>query len=110
MVFKELMICLFLLNAIILTNLQIIHDQQDRCCTNVDKDLLLKVRELQLELSMYREQSVAIERLLRDKLSKVEHDYLAYRNESMDRYREQKESERLLLDRLNNVEHEFSAF
>ena len=92
------MICLFLLNAMMLTNGQVLTDQQDRCNSNVDNDLLLKIRELQLELSMYRKQSVELklelseyreqametEHRLQDQITQLTEEFAKYRNESMD--------------------------
>ena len=106
---KELMMCLFLLNEIILTNCQLIQDQQDRCTNNVDKDLLLKLRELQLELSVYRElmeQSIETTRLLQDRLSKVELDYSTFRNESMESELQLKEHIRLLKEEVEEYKNE----
>ena len=68
------------------------------------------MKELQLEFSAYREQAMKTERLLQDRLSQVEHDYSACRNESTEKRHEQKESERLLLDRLSNLEQNYSAY
>ena len=82
---KEFLMCLFLLNEIILTNFQVIHDQQNRCNSNVDKDLLLKVRELQLELIAYRDQAIKTERRLQDQLSQFKEEFAKYRNESIDK-------------------------
>ena len=81
MVYKNRMICLLLLNVIILTNLQVIHDQQDRCNGHVDKDLLLKVRELQLELSEYRKQAMETER----KLAQLQVEFAEYKNDSINK-------------------------
>ena len=72
------MLCLFLFNAIMLTDFQVINDQHDRCKSYVDYDLLLKVRDLQLELTAYREQS---ER----KLTQLEREFAEYKNESMNK-------------------------
>ena len=79
------MVCLFLLNAIMLTNCQVIHDKQDKCNSNVDKDLLLKVKELQLEFSAYREQAMETERRLQDQITQLKEEVAKYRNESMDK-------------------------
>ena len=68
------MICFFLLTEVIPTNVQIIHYQQDRCNSNVDNDLLLKVRDLQLES----------ERRLQDQLTQLKEEFAQYKNESMD--------------------------
>ena len=84
MAYKNLMICLFLLNAIMLKNCQVIHDHQDRCNGNVDKDLLLRVRELQLELSAYRKQSIESER----RLTQLKDEFEEYKNESMNQQTE----------------------
>ena len=96
---KEFMIFLFLLNEIMLTSFQLIHDQQDRCSSTVVNDLLLKVREMQLDLIAYREQSIE----LQDRLRKVENDYSAYRNESM-------ESERRLQNQITQLTEEFAEY
>ena len=71
---KDLMMCLFLLNEIILTNSQVINHQQDRCDSKIENDLLLKISEFQFEFSSYRDQAMKTERLLWDRLSKLEHD------------------------------------
>ena len=86
---KELLICFFLLNEMILANLQVIHDQQDRCNSNVDNDLLLKVRELQLELAAYREfmeQSMKTERRLQDQITQLKEEFEEYKNGSIDNH------------------------
>ena len=83
---KELLMCLFLLNDMILTNLQVIHNQQDRCNSNVDNDLLLKVREMQLELAAYREfmeQSMKTERLLQGQITQLIEEFEEYKNGSI---------------------------
>ena len=74
---KYLMICLFLLNATIPTNFQVINDRQDRCNSNGDNYLFLKVRELQLELSAlkkefaeYKNESIDKQTALEDELKR----------------------------------------
>ena len=99
MIFKNLMMCLIFLNAKIPTNFQVITDHKERCNSNVDNDLLLKVREMQLELIAYREQNME----LQDRLSNMEHDYSGYRNESM-------ESERRLQDQITQLKEDFAEY
>ena len=91
--------CLIFLNAMILTKFQVIHYKHERCNSGVNNDLLLKVREMQVELSTYREsmeQTMETERLLQDRLSKVEHDYLTFRNASIESKRQLQEQITLL--------------
>ena len=99
-----------------LTSFQLIHDQQDRCSSTVVNDLLLKVREMQLELNAYREQTMELQleliayreqskelQFLQDRLKNVEQDYSAYRNESA-------ESERRLRDQITQLTEEFAEY
>ena len=76
--------CFFLLNESLVTHVQVIYEQHNRCNNNGDNDLVLKIRELQLEFSAYRKRSIETERVLQDRLNKMEHDFPTYRNASME--------------------------
>ena len=98
--------CLLLLNVIILTNCQVIHDQPDKCNSNVDNDLLLKVRELQSELSTYHKQSVELKLELseyREQSVELQLEFSAYREQAM-------KTERRLEDKLTQLKEEFAQY
>ena len=84
MTVKELLIYLIFCNDAILTQCQLIY-HQDRCHNDRETDLLIKMmRELHVEFSSCRQRSSETERLLLDRITKMEADFAVYRDESLD--------------------------
>ena len=81
MAYKELVIYLFILNAIAMTRSQVINYQHDRCNNDVDKDLFLLVRELQLELSVSEGRLQGQITQLKEKLAEYKDKQSALENE-----------------------------
>ena len=75
MVYETVIKFVLLLNAVMLTKLQVIHDSR---CNNVKDDMWMKIKELQLDVLSYRKESLQ----LQSRLVKVETEFAAYRNES----------------------------
>ena len=83
MAYKALVIYLLILNAIAMTHSQVINYQNDRCNNDVEKDLLLKVNELQLELSVYRKEAMESELQLQGQLTQLKEELADCKNGSM---------------------------
>ena len=85
MAYKEMVIYLLILNAIAMTQSQGINYQHDRCKIDVERDLLLKVREMQFELSVYRKEAMESKRRLQGHLTQMTEELAEYKNRSMDK-------------------------
>ena len=111
---KELIILLFLLNGVILTHLQIIHNHQERCKNNMEEDLLMQVKELQLEFLSCRQKSLENEKLLQDQINKMKNNSSIHRSELLQQQKElegkMNKSEQSLDDRLSQMEKDFAVY
>ena len=58
MVYKTVIKFVLLFNAVMLTKLQVIHDSR---CNNVEDDMWMKIKELQLDVLSYRKESLQLQ-------------------------------------------------
>ena len=86
MAYKEMMIYLLILNSIAMTQSQGINYQHDRCNNDVDRNLLLKVREMKLELSVYRKEARESKSRLQGHITQMTEEFAEYKNRSMDKH------------------------
>ena len=103
MICKVIHVVLVLLYSLILTRCQIIQGGSCEVQRIAENDLLMKVRELQMEVSSCKEKSLATERLMTSRLAEMEIQLSTYRNESHEKQRELESELQMTKDRLKEV-------
>ena len=104
---------LVLLSSLALTRCQVIPGGSCDVKTMAENNVLMKIRELTLEVSSCKEKSLATERLLYDVISRLtntETQFATYRNDSLERQIELESQQRDLSAQLIRTETEFSNY
>ena len=85
MVRKEMMLmCIFFVLEVQFSKCQFLDQKENR--STIDKyDILLTIKEIQMELSSQRQQALENGRLLNDRLVRLEAEFSKYRKESLER-------------------------
>ena len=110
---KLIHVILVLLSSLALTQCQVIPGGSCDVKTMAENDVLMKIRELTLEVSSCKEKSLETERLLYDvtsRLTKTETQFATYRNESHEKQRELESQHLGVSARLIRTETEFSNY